>query len=62
MVHLGIRTMLSKYQRSGLSMKQDHPVLQDLPVDFGLATRFELSLIGPLILNNVGVIARKPEV
>lgn len=63
MVHLGIRSLISKirHQTPGISTHsgtdQNYPLAPK--IHRNLMTDIELSRLGPKILNNVGVIARK---
>ncbi|PIS15562.1 hypothetical protein COT62_03060 [Candidatus Roizmanbacteria bacterium CG09_land_8_20_14_0_10_41_9] len=59
MVHLGIRTALSRIRHRGSPPELKNPILEHLPTNMGLITRLELSFIGSMVLNNIGIIAQK---
>jgi len=58
-MHLGIRRMLKKIREFKSDSGKENQALGVLPVDLDQITRLELSLLGPKILNNVGIIGRK---
>lgn len=60
MVHLGIRTALSRIKSRDSSPEQENPILEHLPTNLNLVTRLGLSSIGSKVLNNIGIIVQKP--
>ncbi|HUV47246.1 MAG TPA: class I SAM-dependent methyltransferase [Candidatus Bathyarchaeia archaeon] len=61
-VNLGIRRAIAKMGQQASFASIQKPVLENLPAELDFATRFSLSTFGPKVLNNVGVIAQKPEI